>query len=130
MSFFIHIILMAAAVSCIMTGVSTAMFFRRKKYWLKLHKSFNLLGILMMTAGIIMAFIYVSGTGSNHFNEPHHITGLISYISVVATSFLGFYQFKAKNKSAVRMAHRWLGRVSLVMSLLTIVLGLMMINVI
>lgn len=130
MSFFIHIILMAAAVSCIMTGVSAAMFFRRKKYWLKLHKSFNLLGILMMTAGIIMAFIYVSGTGSNHFNEPHHITGLISFISVAATSFLGFYQFKAKNKSAVRMAHRWLGRVSLVMSLLTIVLGLMMINVI
>jgi hypothetical protein len=130
MSFFLHIFLMAAAVSCIMTGVSVAMFFRRKKYWLKLHKSVNSLGILLMTAGIIMAFIYVSGTGNNHFNEPHHITGLISYLSVVVTSLLGFYQFKAKNKSAVRMAHRWLGRVSLMMSLLTIVLGLMMINVI
>jgi hypothetical protein len=42
---------------------------------------------------------------------------------------LGLYQFKAKNKSAVRTAHRWLGRFSLLLFLTAITLGLILINI-
>lgn len=77
-----------------------------------------------------MAFIYVSGSSNMHLNGFHQITGLITFVAVAATLILGFYQFKVKNKSATRTAHRWLGRFSLVMLLLAVILGLMLINII
>jgi heme A synthase len=130
MPFILHISLMAAATLAITAGVSTAMFFRKKKNWFKIHKSVNSLGILLITVGVIMAFIYVSGTSNNHLNGFHQLTGLITFISVVATYLLGFHQFKAQNKLATRTAHRWFGRISLVMMLIAVILGLMLINII
>jgi len=130
MFFILHILLMAAATLAIIAGVSTAMFLRRKKNWLKIHKSFNSLGILLMAVGISMAFIYVLGTGNNHFKGFHQIIGLITSLSAGVTFFLGFHQLKAKNKLAARTAHRWFGRSSLVMMLTAVILGLMLINII
>jgi fucose 4-O-acetylase-like acetyltransferase len=121
---------MAAATLAIIAGVSTAMFLRKKKSWLKIHKLFNSAGILLITVGVTMAVIYISGTSNKHFNGFHQITGLITFVFAVTTFRLGLYQFKAKNKSAARMAHRWLGRVSLVMLLMAVILGLMLINII
>ena len=61
MFFPLHISFMAIATSALIAGVSAAIFFRKNKYWLIIHKSFNSFGLLGITAGIIMAFIYVSG---------------------------------------------------------------------
>jgi heme A synthase len=130
MPFILHILLMATATLGIIAGVSAAMFFRKKKNWLKIHKSINLIGILLITAGVIMAFISVFSTSNKHINGSHQLIGLFTFISAVTTSLLGFYQFKAKNKQAVRTAHRWFGRISLVMMLMAVILGLMLINII
>jgi hypothetical protein len=175
MFFILHILLMATATMGIIAGVSAAMFFRKKKNWLKIHKYLNSFSLLGVSAGIVMAFIYVSGTKDEHINGLHQIFGLTAFISAVATLLLGFYQFKAKNhgyetpqqaletdskarcgvlnpplrgivqltnsaalrfqnwsfnnKSAVRTAHRWLGRFSLLLFLTTITLGLILINI-
>jgi hypothetical protein len=126
----LHVLLMVTSTLGIIAGVGTAMFFRKKKNWLKIHKSFNLLSLFGITAGIIMAFIYVSGTGGEHIDGLHQIIGLTAFISAVVTMLLGFYQFKAKNKSAIRATHRWLGRFSLLMFLTAIILGLILINII
>ena len=125
----LHILLMAISTLGIITGVSAATFFRKNKNWLKVHKylnSFSLLGIL---AGIIMAFIYVSSTNGEHIDGLHQLIGLTAFNFAVATLLLGLYQFKAKNKSAVRTAHRWLGRFSLLLFLTAITLGLILINI-
>ena len=125
----LHILLMAISTLGIITGVSAAMFFRKKRSWLNIHKylnSFSLLGIL---AGIIMAFIYVSSTNGKHIDGLHQITGLTALNFAVATLLLGLYQFKAKNKLSVRITHRWLGRFSLLLFLTAITLGLILINI-
>jgi hypothetical protein len=54
---------------------------------------------------------------------------LTAFNFAVATLLLGLYQFKAKNKLAVRTTHRWLGRSSLLLFLTAITLGLMLINI-
>jgi threonine/homoserine/homoserine lactone efflux protein len=105
------------------------MFFRQKKNWLKYHKYLNSFSLLVMTPGIIMAFVYVSGTNSEHIDGLHQITGLTAFNFAVATLFLGLYQFKVKNKSAVRTTHRWLGRFSLLLFLTAITFGLILINI-
>ena len=130
MFFTLHILLMATSTLGIITGVSTAMFFRKKKNWMKIHKMVNSISFIGISAGIVMAFSYVYGTGDEHFDGVHQIIGLTAFASAVITIFLGFYQFKAKNKLAIRMTHRWLGRFSLVMVLTAIILGLTLINII
>jgi hypothetical protein len=129
MFFILHILFMATATLGIIAGVSAAMFFRKKRNWLKIHKYFNSFSLLGMSTGIIMAFIYVSGTNGEHIDGLHQITGLTALNFAVATLLLGLYQFKAKNRSAVGTTHRWLGRFSLLLFLTAITLGLILISI-
>ena len=129
MFFILHILLMIISTLGIIAGVSAAMFFRKKRNWLKVHKYFNSFSLMGMSAGIIMAFIYVSGTNGEHIDGLHQLIGLTAFNFAVATLLLGFYQFKAKNKSAVKTTHRWLGRFSLLLLLTGITLGLILINI-
>lgn len=130
MFFPLHITLMAIAILGIIIGVGTAIFFRKKSNWLKIHKSFNFFSLLGITAGIIMAVIYVFSTGGKHIDGLHQFIGSAAFVFVVVTLFLGLYQFKAKNKLALRSIHRLLGRFSLVLLLTAITLGLKLINII
>ena len=130
MFFILHILLMATSTLGIIAGISAAMFFRKKKSWLKIHKTVNSLSLLGIAAGIIMAFLYVSGTNGEHLDGLHQITGLTAFNLAVITLLLGFYQFQANRKSAVRATHRWIGRFSLLLLLAAITLGLMLINII
>ncbi len=130
MFFPLHILLMAIATLGIIIAVGAAIFFRKKSNWLKIHKSFNFFSLLGITAGIIMAVIYVSSTGGKHIDGLHQFIGSAAFVFAVVTLFLGFYQFKAKNKLALRSIHRFLGRFSLVLLLTAIMLGLKLIHII
>ena len=130
MVFFLHILLMAIATLGIIIGVGAAIYFRKKSNWLKIHKSFNVYSLLGISAGIIMAVIYVSETVGKQIDGLHQIIGSAAFILAAVTMAGGFYQFKAKNKLAVRTTHRWLGRLSLLLLLTTITLGLKLINII
>lgn len=129
MLFLLHILLMAIATMGLLTGVSVAIFFRRKKNWLNLHKTVNAFSMVGAAAGVVMAFFYVAGTGGNHINGLHQITALTAFIVALITMSLGYYQFKAKNKSAVRAAHRRLGRFALFIFTAAALLGLKLINI-
>jgi len=129
MFFILHILLMATATLGIIAGVSAAMFFRKKRSWLNMHKYLNSFSLMVMSAGIITAFIYVSSTNGEHIAGLHQLIGLTALNFSVATLLLGLYQFKANNKSALRTAHRWLGRFSLLLFLTAITLGLILINI-
>jgi len=130
MVFFLHMLLMVLSTLGIITGVGVAIFFRKKSNWLKIHKSFNSFSLMGMSAGISMAVIYVSSIGDKHIDGLHQLIGLTAFILAGITLSLGFYQFKAKNKLAVRTTHRWLGRFSLLLFLTAITLGLKLINII
>ena len=129
MFFPLHILFMAIATLGIITGVSAAVFFRYKSNWIKIHKGLNSFSFFGISIGIIMAVIYVSSTGGKHIDGLHQLIGSAAFIFAGVTLLLGFYQFKAKNKSAVRTTHRFLGRFSLVLLLTAIMLGLKLINI-
>jgi hypothetical protein len=129
MFFILHILLMAISTLGIIVGVSAAMFFRKKRSWLNIHKYFNSFSLLGMSIGIAMAFIYVSIANGEHIDGLHQLIGFTAFNFAVVTLLLGFYQFKANNKPAVRTAHRWLGRFSLLLFLTAITLGLILINI-
>ncbi len=129
MFFLLHILLMAIATLGIIIGVGAAILFRKKSNWLKIHKSFNFFSLLGIATGLIMAVFYISQTGGKHIDGFHQLIGLAAFVFAGVTLLLGFYQFKAKNKIALRSTHRLLGRFSLVLLLTAIMFGLKLINI-
>jgi len=126
----LHLSLMITATLCLIAGIGIAMFGRKKKNWLKLHKTLNTTGLIIGFAGAAMAITNVVTSGGQHLAGIHQWIGLAAVISCCLTLFLGFYSFQANNKVTVRMVHRWSGRLSLIAILTTLILGLMMIGII
>ena len=116
---------MTLATLCLLTGVSAAAFFRRSRYWLKIHKSFNsIAGIFLFTGGT-MAVIMIWQQKGEHLDGFHPITGSIALGLTIINLFLGFYQFKATSeKQAVKTLHRWLGRLSVLLIVIALIVGL------
>jgi hypothetical protein len=125
----LHLSLMIVAVIFIAVGIGIAMFARKKKNWLKLHKTANTAGVIIGVSGAAMAFANVVTLAGNHLSGLHHRVGLIAILLCCLTIYTGFYSFKAANKTAVRATHRWSGRFSLIAMLSALILGLMMIGV-
>jgi hypothetical protein len=130
MTFFLHELLMALAVLCLIIGVSTAVFLRQKRNWLKIHKTFNSIGFIGMFIGVVMAFTYVSESGGNHLDGIHQIVGIIVFVLTLVTLILGFYQFKVKDKMIMRVIHYWMGRFALFLVVTNLILGLMLAKII
>ena len=116
---------MTLATLCLLTGVSAAVFFRRSRYWLKIHKSFNsIAGIFLFTGGT-MAVIMIWQQKGEHLDGFHPITGSIALGLTIINLFLGFYQLKATSeKQAVKTLHRWLGRLSVLLIVIALIAGL------
>ena len=126
----IHMILMITAAICFTAGIATAMFLRKKSYWLKVHKNLNSVGLSLLLTGGVMAFTNIFINDGSHFSGLHQQFGLTAIIFTSVTLFFGFYSFKAINKIAVRAAHRWLGRISFLLILAALILGLIFAGII
>lgn len=120
----IHMLLMITAAICLIAGITIAIFLRKKSYWLKMHKNLNLAGFFLLLTGGVMAFANILSNDGTHFSGLHQQLGLTAIILTSVTLLFGFYSFKAINKIAVRAAHRWLGRVSFLLILATLIIGL------
>jgi hypothetical protein len=125
MLFFLHKLLIILATLAMMTGVSTAVFFRRNRHWLKIHKYFNSLGGILLAAGVLMAAAMIAEQQGEHFQGYHPFAGGITFILAALSISLGFYQFRAGARMPqVRILHRWAGRLTLLSLVITIILGL------
>ncbi|MEE9936422.1 MAG: hypothetical protein K4445_11935 [Deltaproteobacteria bacterium] len=124
-----HLSLMMIAALCLLAGVGIAMFGRKKRTWLKMHKNLNTAGFGLLAAGGAMAFANVAVSGGDHLAGLHSRFGAAAAALAALTIFLGYYSLRAANKQAVRAVHRWSGRLALIAILGTIALGLSMIGI-
>lgn len=123
MSAIFHIGFMAAGFLLTSAGVSIAAFMRSRRWWLKFHKAAGIAAAACMSAGFIAAVIFVEDSSGIHFRILHARTGAAAIIAAVITLLLGFMQFRIR-KPQIRVAHRWLGRITLMLALAAAVLGL------
>ncbi len=126
----VHMILMIAATVCFTVGIASAMFLRKNNYWLKLHKNLNSFGFFLLLTGGVMVFINIVINNGTHFSGLHQQLGLAAITLASVTLFFGFYSFRAINKIIVRAAHRWLGRISFLLMLTALILGLILAGII
>jgi hypothetical protein len=95
------------------------------KWWFKAHKTLNILGVIFAVLGLVMGIYMVAEADADHFRVPHAFVGGFTLFLILLTPTIGFLIFKAKNNiSRVKTIHRWLGRFTNVMMLVTIIFGL------
>jgi hypothetical protein len=89
-------------------------FFNENEKWIRLHRIFQSVGILLLLIGCISAF---TGTLTPHLNESHHILGLAVFVLALLqplNAFLRPHKNEAGHTSLSRslweMLHKTIGR--------------------
>ncbi len=133
MALYAHLSLMAAATLSMLSAIAVARYFRKKKWWVKVHKALNGASLGLALAGFAVAFSMVQSSGGPHFRVFHGVVGLAVLVLALLVPILGFGIFKAKDKKRVpslKLAHRWLGRITALGMSGAVLLGLSLIGVI
>jgi len=116
---------MAAGFLLMLTGVTIAMFMRRGRWWLSIHKAAGILTAVCFLCGFTFAALMVGLSGEEHFRLTHAYLGLVTITLAILTAFLGHLQFRIKNASGkIRALHRWSGRITLVFACTAVASGL------
>jgi len=110
------------------SGASAAMFMRRKRWWLRVHKGAGFFGTFCVLSGVVAAVSMITLSAGEHFRITHHFVGLITAAVAVFTPLLGIVQFKVKGQAVrIRAMHRWFGRVTLIVAFVAVGSGLLII---
>lgn len=125
-----HIVFMSVAVVLMSTGVGIARFLRKKKWWLKVHRSLGILSALSTGLGLGSIILFVENTGGRHFTVPHAWVGLAAILGAFLVPILGQAFLKLKwKKQELRFFHRWGGRVTVSLMGIAALMGLRILGV-
>lgn len=121
----IHAVLMSLAFLFILTGMLIARYLKKKKIWLKIHKTFGITGGLLGIAGFSTAYYMIANTSRIHFSVLHTFAGLTGIIMLILTPILGQTFLKIrKHKQFFRAVHKFFGRITLIIVFAAIIFGL------
>lgn len=131
MMLIVHAGCMITGFTIVTTGAMVAKFLRARTWWLKVHRRLGLTGPLCVFVGFVMAYIMVSFYDGDHFAVRHAYMGLLSVLFAFMTPILGILQFRLiEYASVIRVMHRWSGRITVLVMLVTIISGLIFANII
>ncbi len=122
-----HALGMGIAFITMMSAIIIARFYKSKKWWLKAHKTLNIIAVCCAIVGFIAGFIMVQSTGGPHIRVRHAAFGLATLTLLIIMPFLGQSIFKSKDKKKIasrKKVHRIAGRITALMVTLTVVFGL------
>lgn len=127
----LHLGLMLFGLILILGGFFIARKKKTVKKWILKHKFIGVFGVFSLLGGLAMAIRMVGDSFENHINSIHSIFGVISITLLITTPLIGqsiFWSIKTKrlkkNVKTFRMIHRWIGRTTIILVLITITLGL------
>ena len=99
----------------------------QKKQGTYIHLAFNDLGLASLIAGLVVIEVNKFGHGGTHFESPHAILGLITYIFLILQATIGFTMYFVpqlyggeSNAKAIWKYHRMSGYVVVTLSLATV----------
>ncbi|MEI8173010.1 MAG: hypothetical protein WCH07_05955 [Deltaproteobacteria bacterium] len=122
---------MTAGFLLMLAGIATAMFMRRRRRWLQIHKAAGTLTAICFLCGFTSGVVMVALSAGEHFRVTHAYLGLLTTVLTFLVAVLGHLQFRIKNASGkIRMYHRWSGRITLVFAFMAVASGLQMAGII
>ncbi|SEL98979.1 cytochrome b561 [Syntrophus gentianae] len=121
---------MLTASALLLTAVTVARIFRHKVWWLKGHRRLALCGVAILAAGFLAAIVLISSSGQPHFGSLHPRLGGLTLSGAVLTPVLGFSVFRFPIRAAaIRRIHRVSGRLTAILTVITILSGLLLIGI-
>ena len=122
----VHALLLSVSFLLMLFGATVSRLRKKLRWWLKVHRPIGRIGAILGVIGVGLGLYMVQVTSGLHFGSVHAFLGVTSICSIAATPLIGQAIFKIKgDKKPVRAAHRWFGRISLVLMACTIVVGLL-----
>lgn len=123
-----HALLMVTGV--ILAGITIALpVWGRKPGWYRYHKILGFTGCAFVVIGLVMAYIMVMVGGGPHFRVLHGTLGLILIILLLLVLGLGVFKEYGKTHALLlRQSHLWLGRGTFVVLIITIALGVALVQ--
>jgi hypothetical protein len=115
----VHLSLMALMVLLCIVAAVIAM--KKSANWLSLHRLTGILGACLGLVGIAVMVAEKLEHGYPHFKSPHALLGLGAGILLVLVPILGFLGSKGANM--LRMPHRILARILIVLGLAALITG-------
>ncbi len=125
-----HVLLITTGLILLVAGFFIARF-RKTGTWYKTHVILEVTGGACLIAGLVIGIYMVTLSGFPHLRNIHEILGVAIGTLVIITLIIG-YCIKRVNtsKNVVRMSHRWLGRILIVLIGINIILGLLFLSAI
>ncbi len=125
-----HVLLMSTGFILLVAGFVTARYHRTGN-WYRNHVALEAAGGACIIAGLFIGIYMVALSGLPHLRNIHEIAGVAIGILVIITITAGYLikQVHA-SKNVIRMSHRWLGRVLIVLLVVNILLGLLFLSLI
>ena len=125
-----HALLMSTGLILLVAGFFVARF-RKTGNWYKTHMIVEVTGGACMIAGLVIGIYMVTVSGLPHLRNIHEILGVATGILVILTIIVGYSIRRVnRSKNVIRMSHRWLGRISIVLMVVNIILGILFLSVI
>lgn len=122
-----HAASMGLAFVTMISAIVIARYFKTKKWWLKAHRTLNIIAVFFAVAGFVFAFFMVGASGGPHIRVLHAVFGILTLVLLLIMPVLGSAIFKTKDKNSIaklKKAHRYLGRTTALMVTITVVAGL------
>jgi len=116
-----HALLMGAGTAAMLAGILIGIIWRKKRWWLKAHIRLGILGAALTLAGLAMGYYMVGETTGLHFRVTHSAIGMVAVVMTLVTVALAYGGLKLKN---LRIAHRWIARITFVVMLIAVMGGL------
>ena len=117
-----HAGLMITGFVLLFSGIIVA-HYHKTGNWYRTHALLQTCGAACIIAGMAIGVYMVSLSGLPHLRNSHEVLGVVTGILVVVTLVLGYSIRRVQRKAPVRAAHRWMGRLIIVLMALTMLLG-------
>jgi hypothetical protein len=126
----IHAILMGSAVLSLLMAAWAVTLGRHRKGSFRIHKTAAVTAFVLLAAGFAVAAGMVQASGGPHLRVLHGIFGAVTIVLGFLTGAGGLITTKARtNRKQLRTVHLWVGRVAIVLFLLTVLAGLRQVGI-
>lgn len=125
-----HAVLMGTGVALLVAGIFIARM-KKQNWWMKGHRAVMLAGTAVTAAGLLYGIYMIQVSTGVHLRVVHTYLGVLALLLNLAMAAVGMLLPRlAKSNPGARAAHRWLGRVTIVVILVTVLAGLVQAGII
>lgn len=119
-----HAVLMGFGLVLLVAGMFVARM-KTQKWWMRGHRAVMLAGAVMTVSALVYGAYMIQASTGLHFRVVHSYIGLLSLLLTISMVASGLALLRlARSTPAARPAHRWLGRITVLVLFLTVIMGL------